>query len=92
MKKAILVILISGLSVSFSAAQKLLDIYKNGPVKLIADKTYGAKNNWETLFNLYNDTLTKGVGREEDKKIVLAPRRICLYESQKSMGDMEIRA
>lgn len=73
MKKTILFIIILGLFASQGSSQKLLDIYKNGPVKLIADKTYGAKNNWETLFNLYNDTLTRGVGREEDKKIVLAP-------------------
>ena len=80
MKKVILVILISGLFVSFSAAQKLLDIYKNGPVKLIAEKTYGAKNNWESIFNLYYDTLklNKGIPElnkllsEEYKKIIVA--------------------
>jgi hypothetical protein len=73
MKKTILLIMLSGFFVTPGSAQKLLDIYKNGPVKLIADKTYGAKNNWESLFNLYYDTITKNVGREEDKKIVVAP-------------------
>jgi len=74
MKKAILIILISGLFVSFGSSQKLLDIYKNGPVKLVPDKSYGAKNNWETLFNLYYDTLnTHGQFREMDKKIIIAP-------------------
>lgn len=73
MKKAILIILISGLFTGLGTAQKLLDIYKNGPVKLIPEKSYGSNNNWESLFNLYYDTLTKNVGREEDKKIVVAP-------------------
>jgi hypothetical protein len=73
MKKTISVILISVLFASLSHAQKLLDIYKNGPVKLIPDKTYGSGNNWETLFNLYYDTITKNVGKEENKKIIAAP-------------------
>lgn len=74
MKKAILIIMISGLFVSFGSAQKLLEIYKNGPVKLIAEKTYGAKNNWESLFNHYYDTLDIREGeREQYKKIIVAP-------------------
>lgn len=74
MKKAILIILCLGLFVSFSNAQKLLDIYKNGPVKLIPEKTYGANNNWESLFNLYYDTINIMEGeREEYKKIIVAP-------------------
>jgi hypothetical protein len=73
MKKAILIILISGFIESHLNGQNLLDIYKKGPVKLTPEKTYGAKNNWESMFNLYYDTLTKNVGREEDKKIVVAP-------------------
>lgn len=56
------------------SAQKLLDIYKNGPVKLVADKTYGAKNNWESLFNLYYDTIsTYDRPGGNEKKIVVAP-------------------
>ncbi|MDO9339878.1 MAG: hypothetical protein Q7T72_05045 [Bacteroidales bacterium] len=74
MKKAILIILVSGLFVSFGSAQKLLDIYKNGPVKLIQEKTYGAKNNWGSLFSLYYDTLKIMEGeREQYKKIIVAP-------------------
>ncbi|MCX6329070.1 MAG: hypothetical protein NTZ85_06080, partial [Bacteroidia bacterium] len=71
MKRIVLLFLILVIPMGFLSAQKLLDIYKNGPVKLVADKTYGAKNNWETLFNLYYDTITKNVGREEDKKIIV---------------------
>jgi len=73
MKRMVLLFLILFIPMGFLSAQKLLDIYKNGPVKLVADKTYGTKNNWETLFNLYYDTITKNVGREEDKKIIVAP-------------------
>jgi hypothetical protein len=73
MKKAVLLLLVFAVTTSVVSSQKLIDIYKNGPVKLTADKSYGAKNNWETLFNLYYDTLTRNVGREEDKRIVLAP-------------------
>ena len=74
MKKTILITLILGLFVSYGTSQKLLDIYKNGPVKLIPDKTYGAKNNWESLFNLYYDTLNLIEGlKEEYKKIIVAP-------------------
>ncbi len=74
MKKAILIIMISGLFVSFCTAQKLLEIYKNGPVKLIPEKTYGAKNNWGSLFNLYYDTLNISEReREQYKKIIVAP-------------------
>ena len=73
MKKSLLIILISILFSVFSHAQKLLDIYKNGPVKLISEKTYGAGNNWESLFNLYYDTITKNVGPEWNKRIIVAP-------------------
>ena len=73
MKRIVMLFLILVIPTGFLSAQKLLDIYKNGPVKLVADKTYGAKNNWESLFNLYYDTITKNVGREEDKKIIVAP-------------------
>jgi hypothetical protein len=73
MKKTILFLIISVVFISTLSAQKLLDIYKNGPVKLVADNEYGAKNNWASLFNLYYDTITKNVGREWNKKIIVAP-------------------
>ena len=40
-------------------AQKLLDIYKNGPVKLIPDSEFGKANNWDKVFKTYNDTMYK---------------------------------
>ncbi|MCX6333736.1 MAG: hypothetical protein NT092_05450 [Bacteroidia bacterium] len=73
MKRMVLLILVLSGTANLGSAQKLLDIYKSGPVKLVADEIYGAKNNWESLFNLYYDTITKNVGREEDKKIIVAP-------------------
>jgi hypothetical protein len=73
MKRMVLLFLILVIPTGFLSAQKLLDIYKNGPVKLVADKTYGAKNNWESLFNLYYDTITKNVGPEGNKRIAVAP-------------------
>lgn len=73
MKRMVLLLLISVIPAGIISAQKLIDIYKAGPVRLVADKAYGAKNNWEILFNLYYDTITTDVGREEEKKIVVAP-------------------
>ena len=74
MKNALLIILISVHFVCVSSAQKLLDIYKNGPVKLIPEENFGLGNNWTTLFNLYYDTLNISTGeREEYKKIIVTP-------------------
>jgi len=70
--RAILIILASGLSAGTCSAQKLLDIYKNGPVKLIPEKKYGEKNKWESLFNLYYDSINF-TEQEGDKKIIVAP-------------------
>lgn len=74
MKRMVLLFLVFAIQAGIVSAQKLIDIYKNGPVKLTADKTYGAKNNWETLFNLYYDTLGNyDRPRGNDKGIVVAP-------------------
>ena len=74
MKRMVLLLMILIIPAGILSAQKLLDIYKNGPVKLVADKIYGAKNNWESLFNLYYDTIsTYDLPGGNAKKIVLAP-------------------
>jgi hypothetical protein len=73
MKRMVFLLMVFTIQAGIVSAQKLIDIYKNGPVKLVADKTYGAKNNWETLFNLYYDTITKNVGPEANKRIAVAP-------------------
>ncbi len=63
MKRMVLLLFVITIQAGVVSAQKLVDIYKNGPVKLVADQTYGANNNWETLFNLYYDTLRRDVGQ-----------------------------
>ncbi|MCL3782223.1 hypothetical protein EMN47_17685 [Prolixibacteraceae bacterium JC049] len=45
-------------SIAFSAqSQKLIDIYKKGTIKLVADTEYGKNNNWNKVLSTYNDTL-----------------------------------
>jgi hypothetical protein len=74
MKRTGLFILILTITSGMVFSQKLLDIYKNGPVKLVPETSYGSKNNWTTLFNLYYDTIKKDVARRwNDKKIIIAP-------------------
>jgi hypothetical protein len=72
MKRTLLIILISGMVSGFCFPQSLLDIYKKGPVKLTPDKSYGARNNWQTLFNLYYDSINFSE-EEGNKKIIVAP-------------------
>ncbi len=38
-------------------AQKLIDIYQSGTVKLIPDITYGENNDWDKVFETYYDTI-----------------------------------
>lgn len=38
-------------------AQKLIDIYKKGTVKLVPDTEYAKGNDWNKVFATYNDTL-----------------------------------
>lgn len=40
-----------------TSAQKLIDIYKGGIVKLIPDPEYAKGNNWNNVFKTYNDTI-----------------------------------
>ena len=67
-----MIIVSFSLFTSLGLSQKLIDIYKNGMVKLIPEMTYGANNNWGSLFNLYFDSIN--FNREEgEKKIITAP-------------------
>ena len=53
-------------------AQSLIDIYKKGTVKLVADKEYAQGNDWEKVFATYYDTLyNRPMG--DRKSIVLQP-------------------
>jgi hypothetical protein len=69
-------------------AQKMIDIYKKGQVKLVADKSYGAGNNWELLFNHYYDTLNS-IDKVENrnKKIIVAPDG-CVFMSHKNRHEI----
>lgn len=53
-------------------AQKLLDLYKSGTVKLVADPTYAQGNDWNTVFSTYRDSIRDShVGAR--KSLVLLP-------------------
>jgi hypothetical protein len=56
MKKSILIAFLTTIALSISA-QKLIDVYKKGTVKLIPDSEYGQGNNWDNVFKTYYDTL-----------------------------------
>lgn len=55
--KKIIVIFIGTLFAFTVSAQKLIDIYKKGTVKLVPDTEYGQGNQWNKVFESYNDTL-----------------------------------
>ena len=71
MKKLIFIftLLVFALSVS---SQKLIDIYKAGTVKLVADTEYALGNNWDEIFETYYDTIY-GAPMGERKSIIIMP-------------------
>jgi hypothetical protein len=56
MKKLIFTIFLT-ITVFSVSAQKLINVYKKGVVKLIPDNEYGQGNNWDIVFKTYYDTL-----------------------------------
>jgi hypothetical protein len=53
-------------------AQKLLDLYKKGTIRLIADKTFAQGNNWDKVFATYRDSMGRSnVGAR--KSLVILP-------------------
>jgi len=56
MKKLILIFALA-LPTLTGSAQKLIEIYKKGTVKLVPDKEYAQGNQWNKVFETYNDTL-----------------------------------
>ncbi|MDO9580836.1 MAG: hypothetical protein Q7J06_09780 [Bacteroidales bacterium] len=56
MKQLIFTIFLTVTALSVSA-QKLIDVYKKGTVKLVPDTEYGQGNNWDNVFKTYYDTL-----------------------------------
>jgi hypothetical protein len=53
--KKLLLLLIVGTLVMPLNAQKLIDIYKRGTVKLVPDMNYAQGNNWSEIFKGFND-------------------------------------
>jgi len=52
-------------------AQSLLDLYKKGNVKLVPDTEYAVGNDWNTVFETYNDTLYgKWMGNRKSIKVL----------------------
>lgn len=71
MKKLALALLIAFFALSVSA-QKLIDVYKKGTVKLVPDAAYAQGNNWDKVFQTYSDTLYgKPMGNR--KSLLLMP-------------------
>lgn len=71
MKKLTIVFAIILFSLTGSA-QKLIDIYKKGTVRLVPDMEYGQENDWNKVFETYNDSLYgKHLGNR--KNITLMP-------------------
>jgi hypothetical protein len=70
MKELILAILLTLTALSVSA-QKLIDVYKKGTVKLVPDKEYGQGNNWDNVFKTYYDTIyNTPMGNRKSLKIL----------------------
>jgi hypothetical protein len=71
MKNILTIAVLIALSYSVSA-QKLIDIYKKGTVHLISDTDYAKGNDWNKVFETYNDTLYgKPMGNR--KSLLLMP-------------------
>ena len=71
MKKLIFTIILIGTTLSVSA-QKLMDVYKKGIVKLVPDIEYGQGNNWDNVFKTYYDTIYS-TAMGDRKSLILMP-------------------
>ena len=71
MKKLIFTIILTVTALSVSA-QKLADVYKKGPVKLVPDYEYGQGNNWDNVFKTYWDTIYS-TAMGDRKSLILMP-------------------
>ncbi len=59
-------------SMQYAPAQSLLDIYKEGAIKLVPDAEYAQGNQWDQIFETYYDTIHyRSMGNR--KSIVLMP-------------------
>ncbi|MBS2097458.1 hypothetical protein [Carboxylicivirga linearis] len=70
MTRLIITLCMSVLMMSIQA-QSLLDLYKKGNVKLVPDTEYAVGNDWNTVFETYNDTLYgKWMGNRKSIKVL----------------------
>ena len=71
MKRLTIALMVTFFAMSVSA-QRLIDVYKKGVVKLIPDADYAQGNNWDKIFETYSDTLYgKPMGNR--KSLVIMP-------------------
>jgi hypothetical protein len=73
MKKSFIALICIALVASAPASsQKLADLYKQGTIKLIPDKTYAQDNDWNTVFRSYRDSMGRSnIGAR--KSLMLMP-------------------
>ena len=71
MKKLVFATLLAVFAMSVSA-QKLIDVYKKGTVRLVPDNEYAQTNNWEKAFETYYDTIY-GTPMGNRKSLILLP-------------------
>ncbi|MCX6320816.1 MAG: hypothetical protein NTX93_03305 [Bacteroidia bacterium] len=70
MKKLLFTILLAVVALTASA-QKLIDVYKRGIVKLVPDPEYAQGNNWDNVFKTYYDTIySTPMGNRKSLKIM----------------------
>ncbi len=73
MKKSLIVLFCLALTVALPvSAQKLVDLYKKGTIRLVADKNFAQGNDWNAAFHAYKDSMYgRNVGAR--KSLVLLP-------------------
>jgi hypothetical protein len=70
MKKLLFTLLLTVTALSV-CAQKLIDVYKKGTVKLVPDNEYAQGNNWDNVFKTYYDTIySTPMGNRKSLKIL----------------------
>jgi len=73
MKKHLIILLCIALTAALPvSAQKLVELYKKGTIRLVPDKTFAQGNDWNTVFHSYQDSLGgRNVGAR--KSLILLP-------------------
>jgi hypothetical protein len=71
--KTLKIAIILGLLIpGIASSQSLLETYKTGTVKLVADPAFGQNVDWDKVFESYNDTLY-GRWRGDNKSLTVMP-------------------